>query len=233
MHENLTFSVARGEFACVVGPSGCGKTTALRLIGGLIEEFDGTLLVDGRSPNKTWAEAAYVFQSPRLAPWGTALDNVLLAMDLRLDGISGREKRERAMGLLETVGLVEHADRPAQQLSGGERHRVALARALAVQPQLLLMDEPFSDLDLLLRRRLRQELLALWRESGITVIFVTHDLSEAVELAERIVVLSPKPARVLRDLRVSVPHDARGERRSEMAELEAELSAVLSTEAET
>ncbi|MCH7811128.1 MAG: ABC transporter ATP-binding protein [Chloroflexi bacterium] len=228
VHGGLSFAVRRGEFACVIGPSGCGKTTALRLIGGLLEEYQGELLVDGRLPRETWPDTAYVFQSPRLAPWGTALDNVLLAMDLRTSGVSAQQKRERAMHSLELVGLAGEAGRPALRLSGGERHRVALARALAVEPQLLLMDEPFSDLDVPLRRRLRQELLAIWRRSGLTVIFVTHDLSEAVELAERIIVFSPRPARVVRELHVSIPHAAREEKRASMEALEAELASILS-----
>ena len=228
VHDDLTFSVRRGEFACLVGPSGCGKTTALRLIGGLLDGYQGALLVDGRPPRESWRRTAYVFQSPRLVPWGSALENVLLGMELRLDGVAAAEKRARALRWLELVGLEEAANRPALQLSGGERHRVALARALAVEPQLLLMDEPFSDLDLPLRRRLRQELLALWRRSGATVLFVTHDLSEAAELAERIVVLSARPARVRRELIVSAPHGARRDDTDLMASLERELAELLS-----
>lgn len=227
VHADLTFTVRRGEFACLVGPSGCGKTTALRLIGGLLARYQGELLVDGKPPQESWRRTAYVFQSPRLVPWGTALDNVLLGMELRLDGVSRAEKRAQALRWLELVGLSEAADRGALQLSGGERHRVALARALAVEPDLLLMDEPFSDLDLPLRRRLRQELLALWRRSGATVLFVTHDLSEAVELAQRIIVLSARPATVLRERTLESPQEERRRDAGVLSSLEQELAELL------
>ena len=233
VHDGLTFTVLRGEFACLVGPSGCGKTTALRLIGGLLEQYEGELLADGQPPQQSWQRMAYVFQSPRLVPWGTALDNVLLGMDLRLHGVSAATKRERAMHWLTLVGLSEAANRPALQLSGGERHRVALARALAVEPQLLLMDEPFSDLDLPLRRRLRQELLTLWRQTGATVLFVTHDLAEAAELAQRIIVLSPKPARVLREIVVESSQEERRTDADLRGVLERELANLLSEQEES
>ena len=178
--DGLTFTVDRGELLCVLGPSGSGKTTLLRAIGGLLRPTSGTVTVAGEPADRAWERSAYVFQAPRLVPWRSALGNVRLAQELR----GGRANGEAAR-YLEMVGLGSLADRYPAMLSGGERQRVALARALVVEPEVLLMDEPFSALDATTRTRLREELVRIWREQGRTIVFVTHDRAEADALATR------------------------------------------------
>jgi NitT/TauT family transport system ATP-binding protein len=211
--DNLTFDVRRGEFVCILGPSGCGKSTSLRIIGGLLDVNSGRVTVDGREPRDTWAEIAFVFQSPRLVPWRTALDNVLLGSELRF-GSGDRDKRQaRAADLLRLVGLAGDAGKYPSMLSGGERQRVAIARALAVDPKIVLMDEPFSALDPNMRSRMRNEMERIWLETGKTVVFVTHDIDEALQLADRTVVLSNKPTRVLEIIELQTPRPrAQGDR---------------------
>jgi NitT/TauT family transport system ATP-binding protein len=201
--SGLSLSVAQGEFACLLGPSGCGKSTMIRLMGGLIQPTQGFIGVDGRSPQL--APLAYVFQSPRLVPWRNARDNVGLAIELRTPSVGKSERHERAMKLLRTVGLERDADKFPAMLSGGERQRVAIARALAVDPGIILMDEPFSALDPDTRQRMRMDLTQLWQGTRKTIVFVTHDLNEALELADRIVVFSGKPTRTLDVVEVREP----------------------------
>src|SRR5262245_51588769 len=197
IYDWLSFDVRRGEFVCILGPSGCGKSTSLRIIGGLLDVSSGRVTVDGRAPQDAWSDIAFVFQSPRLVPWRTALDNVLLGSELRF-GAGDRERRKaRAGELLSLVGLAGDARKFPSMLSGGERQRVAIARALAVDPKIVLMDEPFSALDPNMRSRMRAEMERIWLETGKTVVFVTHDIDEALQLADRTVVLSNKPTRVL------------------------------------
>jgi NitT/TauT family transport system ATP-binding protein len=205
IYDRLSFDVRRGEFVCILGPSGCGKSTSLRMIGGLLDVTIGRVTVDGRAPNDAWSEIAFVFQSPRLVPWRTALDNVLLGSELRF-GAGDRERRSaRATELLNLVGLAGDARKYPSMLSGGERQRVAIARALAVDPKIVLMDEPFSALDLNMRSRMRVEMERIWLETGKTVVFVTHDIDEALQLADRTVVLSNKPTRVLDIIELQTP----------------------------
>jgi NitT/TauT family transport system ATP-binding protein len=203
IYRDLTFSVARGEFACIVGPSGCGKSTALRLIGGLLAASSGRIAVAGRSPDEAWDRIAYVFQSPRLTPWRKAIDNVTLAEELRFGRGRKAERLAKARQLLELVGLADAAAKYPFMLSGGERQRVAIARALAVDPDIVLMDEPFSALDPNTRRKMRLELIDIWRKTAKTVVFVTHDIDEALVLADRILVLSKKPTTVVQELTIA------------------------------
>jgi NitT/TauT family transport system ATP-binding protein len=197
IYDHLSFEVRRGEFVCILGPSGCGKSTSLRIIGGLLDVTSGRVTVDGRGPHDAWPDIAFVFQSPRLVPWRTALDNVLLGTELRF-GIADRpQRRARATELLTLVGLAGDTRKYPSMLSGGERQRVAIARALAVDPQIVLMDEPFSALDPNMRGRMRTEMERIWLGTAKTVVFVTHDIDEALQLADRTVVLSNKPTRVL------------------------------------
>ncbi len=205
IYDALSFDVRAGEFVCLLGPSGCGKSTALRLIGDLLPVQAGTVLVEGRSPAEAWERLAYVFQSPRLLPWKDALDNAAFGLEMRVPAMPVDERRERARRQLDRMGLAADAHKMPLMLSGGERQRVALARALALDPDIILMDEPFSALDPNTRARLRQQLIELWQDSGKAILFVTHDVDEALTLADRIVVLSPKPARVVQVMDVAAP----------------------------
>jgi NitT/TauT family transport system ATP-binding protein len=197
IYDRLSFDVRRGEFVCILGPSGCGKSTTLRIIGGLLNVDAGRVTVDGRAPQEAWSDIAFVFQSPRLVPWRTALDNVLLGTELRFGAGDKEQRRARAADLLNLVGLAGDARKYPLMLSGGERQRVAIARALAVDPKIVLMDEPFSALDPNMRARMRAEMERIWLETGKTVVFVTHDIDEALQLADRTVLLSNKPTHVL------------------------------------
>jgi NitT/TauT family transport system ATP-binding protein len=202
IYDSLDFSVREGEFLCILGPSGCGKSTCLRLIGDLLPAGGGTVLVDGRAPADAWDQIAYVFQAPRLVPWRTALGNVALAMELRFGKQPKRDTEAKCRRLLDLVGLGADVDKYPRMLSGGERQRVAIARALAVDPKIILMDEPFSALDLNTRRRLRAQVIAIWEETRKTVVFVTHDIDEALVLADRIILMSNKPTRVIETIAI-------------------------------
>jgi NitT/TauT family transport system ATP-binding protein len=198
IYDELSFEVRPGELVCLLGPSGCGKSTALRLIGDLLPVQAGTVLVEGRNPSAAWDRLAFVFQSPRLLPWKDALDNAAFGIEMRSPQIPREERRARAQWQLERMGLGADVHKMPIMLSGGERQRVAIARALALDPDIILMDEPFSALDPNTRQRLRQQLVDLWQETGRTIVFVTHDVDEALFLADRVIVLSSKPARVVR-----------------------------------
>ncbi len=205
IYAGVTYDVKTGEFVCLLGPSGCGKSTSLRIIGDLIPWDGGRVEVAGKAPADAWSEIAFVFQSPRLAPWRTALANVTLGAELRFGRAEGRKRLARAEALLDLVGLKASAAKYPLMLSGGERQRVAIARALAVDPSIILMDEPFSALDPNTRRRLRAEIERIWQETHKTILFVTHDIEEAILLADRIVLMSNKPTRVLEVVRVDAP----------------------------
>ena len=213
IYDSVDFTIGEGEFVCLLGPSGCGKSTALRLIGDLLQPDKGQVRVNGRPPAETWDEVAYVFQSPRLAPWRNSLANVLLGIELRFGKTEARRRAPRAEELLAMVGLSAAADKYPSMLSGGERQRVAIARALAVDPSIILLDEPFSALDPNTRRRLRGEVERIWMETKKTVLFVTHDIDEAVMLADRIVLLSNKPTHVIEEIQIAQPADMAGSQR--------------------
>jgi len=204
--ENLNLSIEQGEFVCLLGPSGCGKSTLLRIFGDLVRPSAGTVRVLGNSPQFSLQRIAYVFQAARLLPWRSAFSNVMLGLELRKNSLPKAEQRARAKAALESVGLSALSERMAHALSGGEQQRVAIARALSVEPSILLMDEPFSALDVATRSRLRSEIIALWRRTGKTVVFVTHDLDEALEIASRIIVFSNKPTVLLSDVKVGIPY---------------------------
>jgi len=206
VHRGLSFQAERGEVVALLGPSGCGKTTALRILAGLITRYRGRVEVDGLPPQEAWPRMALVFQSPRLVPWRTALENVALGLELRFGWRRSPRVKARCQEYLEAVGLGGDGHKYPHALSGGERHRVALARAFATEAELLLMDEPFSDLDVATRNRLWDLTLGLCRRHGRTVIMVTHNLEEAVYLADRVFVLSNKPSATLATVRVEAPH---------------------------
>lgn len=200
--EALHFSVEKGEFLSLVGPSAAGKTTLLNIIAGLDKDVRGDIRLGPpqRPANgKEGPRIAFVFQTPRLMPWLSVLDNVRLVLG------DGSEDREQARKLLNAVGLAEFMDTFPSRLSGGMQRRVALARAFAVRPQLLLMDEPFVSLDAPTAWRLRQQLLALWEDLGPTILFVTHDLREALTLSDRVLFLSQRPARVVLEKQIPLP----------------------------
>jgi NitT/TauT family transport system ATP-binding protein len=203
-------------------------------MGGLLAAESGTVRVDGRAAAEAWEEIAYVFQSPRLVPWRDALGNVVLAMELRwgAGGNDGKGKggkaamAARARELLELVGLGADAHKFPGMLSGGERQRVAIARALAVEPRIILMDEPFAALDIATRRRMREEIVAIWQRTKKTVVFVTHDVDEALALADRVLLFSNKPARILETLAIAAPRPRALESDAELARHRARLHAL-------
>jgi len=191
---NVSFEVQPGEFVCIVGPSGCGKTTLFRLVAGLEPPTAGTVLLNDDPVTEPGSEMGIVFQEYHLFPWRTVRGNV--AFGLEADDVAKTERRQRVQEMIDLVGLDGFEDSYPKSLSGGMKQRVALARALAVDPALLLMDEPFSAVDAQTRDRLQTELLDIWQQTGKTVLFVTHDVQEAVKLADRIVVMANEPGSV-------------------------------------
>jgi NitT/TauT family transport system ATP-binding protein len=191
---DVSLDVAPGEFVTIVGPSGCGKTTLLRIMAGLLRPSSGTVHLLGRPITGPSRSVGVVFQDPVLLPWRTVLDNVMLPVQvLRLER---QRYRARALDLLGLVGLTGFEGKYPHELSGGMRQRVSLARALVHDPALLLMDEPFGALDAMTREAMNLELQRIWQESGKTVAFITHSIAEAVFLADRVVVMSPRPGRI-------------------------------------
>jgi NitT/TauT family transport system ATP-binding protein len=201
--DHVGLAVAASELCSVVGPSGCGKSTLLMLVAGLYQPTGGHVLINGRVVTKPWGGVGMVFQRDVLLEWRSVLDNVLLPIEVKR--WPRREFRDQALALLDLVGLAEFASAYPDQLSGGMRQRVAICRALIHDPPLLLMDEPFGALDALTRERLNVDLLRLTTESAKTVIFVTHSIEEAVLISDQVVVMSPRPGRVLRAFKVDLP----------------------------
>ena len=199
----VDLTVENGEFVAIVGPSGCGKSTLLRMVSGLIPASEGDIHAGGRLVDGPVTELGIVFQQPVLLEWRTALDNVLFQVEMR--GHSPAPYRARALELLDQVGLKDFAGAHPHQLSGGMRQRVAIARALLHDPGLLLMDEPFGALDALTREQMRVDLEALWMRRRMTTLFVTHSVDEAVLLADRVVVMSPRPGKVDQVLDIDLP----------------------------
>jgi NitT/TauT family transport system ATP-binding protein len=195
--DDLNLSVAAGEFVAILGPSGCGKSTLLRIIAGLDTATAGRVQL---GPD---AKIAYVFQDAHLLPWRNVLRNVSLPLELQ--GVARADRVAAAETALQHVGLSDAMGRYPNQLSGGMRMRVSLARALVTEPNLLLLDEPFAALDEITRQKLDEQLRRLWESRGLTVLFVTHSTAEAVFLADRAVVLTPRPARLVQDRRIDLP----------------------------
>ena len=222
--RGLDLTIAPGEFLAIVGESGVGKSTLLRVIIDLAAPSAGTVSVRGSSGRRL-PPAALVFQDSRLLPWRSVLDNV--AFGLEWSGVPGAERRRRAEAMLTLVGLADLAGRWPHQLSGGQRQRVSLARALTVEPEVLLMDEPFSALDSFTRENLQDELLRIRAATGRTVLFVTHDIDEAVYLADRVVVLNGRPAGIGAEVRIDLPQP-RKRRDPALAEIARQLRAELS-----
>ncbi len=204
--KDLSLDVADGEFLSIVGGSGVGKSTILRIIAGLIEPQTGTLEFAG-SPDSRRRRRGMVFQDGRLMPWRKVAENV----NLGLEGLelTPAQKQDRINNVLELTGLAEFADRWPHQLSGGQVQRVGIARALAVEPDILLMDEPFSAVDAMTRLHLQTELVRIWQASGKAVVFVTHDIDEATYLSDRVIVLGGQPAKIVREEEFTMDRDAR------------------------
>jgi len=198
--DDVSFAVADLEFVAIVGPSGCGKSTFLRIVNGLVEPDTGEIQINGERVIGPGRGRGMVFQGFDLLPWRTAIDNVELGLEIM--NISRRERRERAQLWIKRVGLVGFENAYPHQLSGGMQQRVGIARALAIEPEVLLMDEPFGALDVQTRDLLQDELLAIWQRDRKTVLFVTHSIEEAIYLADRVLIFSPRPARIERILPV-------------------------------
>jgi NitT/TauT family transport system ATP-binding protein len=201
--RDVSLRVEANSFVCIVGPSGCGKSTLLRLIAGLIPCTRGTIAVSGRRVDGPREEVGFVFQKPTLLPWASVLDNVL--MPLKLMGRPTEGPRGRALELLAMAGLAGFEHKLPGELSGGMQQRAAICRALIHDPPILLMDEPFGALDALTREEMSLELLRIWTERRKTIVFVTHSISEAVLLADQVVVMSARPGRIDRIIDVNVP----------------------------
>ena len=194
--DNVSLSIAEGEFVCLLGASGCGKTTLLNLIAGLDEPTSGTITATGRT--------SLIFQEPALFPWLTAGKNIELA--LKASGVERAKRKEKAQELLHLVHLDRSYDQRPHELSGGMKQRVAIARALAQESKILLLDEPFAALDAITRDFLHEEISRVWKERGLTIVFVTHNVREAVRLGQRVLLLSSRPGREIREWNIDLAH---------------------------
>ena len=201
LHE-INIAIERGAFISLVGPSGCGKTTLLRIVAGLEPASAGAVLLDGRTVRAPGGDRGFVFQSDNLLPWRTVFDNAIIGPEIA--GRTGAEEKNRIRDLLRLVGLEGFENYFPRQLSGGMRQRVNLARALAIDPDILLMDEPFSALDAQTREIMQTELMRIWEEGRKTVLFVTHQIDEAVFLSDRVLVLARRPGRIREDIDITL-----------------------------
>jgi len=201
--QDINLSIYENEFVSIVGPSGCGKTTFLSVVDGLIRASGGQILVDGKPVTRPGPDRAVVFQDSSLLPWRTVMKNVVYGLECA--GIKPADARDRAAHFIDMVGLHGFEDRYPYELSGGMQQRVNLARALVMDPQILLMDEPFAALDAQTREMMQEELLQIWRASRKTVLFITHQIDEAIFLSDRVIVFSARPGRVRET--VSIPLD--------------------------
>ncbi|MEN9637106.1 MAG: hypothetical protein RL077_5510 [Verrucomicrobiota bacterium] len=208
---NVSFLAERGDFISLIGPSGCGKSTLLRLLAGLSPISAGTLTINGKTPDNSAADLAFVFQEPTLLPWLTVAGNIEVPQKLR--GVSAQARAQSVRQVLDLVRLSAKADAYPRQLSGGQKMRVSLARALALTPKLLLLDEPFGALDEMTREHLNEELLAIRQHQMWTAFFVTHSVSEAVFLSNRIMIMSAEPGRIHQEITVPLPYPRTAETR--------------------
>lgn len=201
--DNISFNVGEGEFLAIVGPTGCGKTTFLNTLSKLIPATDGHILIGRDEADPKKHNIAFVFQEPSSLPWRTVRENVAYGMEVK--GVPAAEREARLAHILSLVGLADSADLYPNQISASMEQRLAVARAFATRPDLLLMDEPYGQLDVKLRSYLEDELIRLWQQLRSTVIFVTHNIEEAVYVAERILVLTNKPTKIKAEVRVELP----------------------------
>ena len=200
--ENVTLDTKEGEFVCILGPSGCGKSTLLNIVGGFLQPTSGEVQIDGEEVRGPDPRRIFVFQERGVFPWLTVEGNV----GFGLFNLPADEKRDRIAHYVKLVGLQGFEHAYPRELSGGMKQRVEVARALAVNPDMLLLDEPFGALDSITRLDMRRELLRIWETERKTILFVTHDIEESVQLADRVVVMSVRPAQIRRTLQVSIPH---------------------------
>jgi len=201
--DGVSVGVDEGDFVSVIGPSGCGKSTLLRIIDGLIRPDCGRVLVDGRRVDRPGPDRAVVFQYFGLYPWRSVLRNVEFGLELK--GMPRQQRREIALATIAQVGLRGFENHFPHELSGGMRQRVGFARALSLDPEIILMDEPFSSVDEQTRELLQEQLLELWRQTRKTIMFVTHSIDEAVYMANRVVVMAARPGRIVEDIKVDLP----------------------------
>jgi NitT/TauT family transport system ATP-binding protein len=202
--NGVTLDIHDNEFVCVVGPSGCGKSTLLNIIAGLLEPTSGTVLCDDKEVTGTGTERGVVFQQYALFPWLTVKKNVMFALEMR--GIKGKAAEDEAMKYLEMVQLEKFANHYPKELSGGMKQRVAIARAYAAEPEVLLMDEPFGALDAQTRTQLQSELLETWQTQKKTCFFITHDVEEAIILAQTVIIMSARPGRIRDIVKIDIPY---------------------------
>jgi NitT/TauT family transport system ATP-binding protein len=225
--EKTNLRIEPGQFVCIVGPSGCGKTTLLHCVDGLKQSTGGEIRLDGRPVEAPGPDRAMVFQSPSLLPWRTVLRNVTFGLEMQ--GIPLRAALERGRAMIELVGLAGFEGRHPGELSGGMQQRVNLARALVIDPELILLDEPFAALDAQTRELMQTELLRVWDATKKTAIFITHQITEAVYLADRVVVMSARPGRVkaVVDVPIARPRPASARRDPQMFAIESEIAALI------
>ena len=206
--DDISFDIQKGEFVCVVGPTGCGKTTFLNLLSCLIEPTQGQILIDGVPADPKKHDIAFVFQEPSSFPWLTVKDNIGFGMKMKDWSREKREKRENE--ILKLMGLEKFAESYPSQLSVSTEQRMVIGRAFAMNPDLLLMDEPYGQMDIKMRFYLEDEVIRLWKETGTTVIFITHNIEEAVYRAQKVLILTNKPAKVKERLSIDLPHPRNG-----------------------
>jgi NitT/TauT family transport system ATP-binding protein len=200
--DGVGLTVRKGEFVTIVGSSGCGKSTLLRILGGLLVPTEGSVHLDGNPLSSPRRHVGYVFQKPNLLPWRTALGNIVLPLEVA--GLSGAQAKQRALDLLDLVGLKGFETAYPRQLSGGMAQRAAIARALVAEPEVLLLDEPFGSLDALSRDQMNLELLRIWQARQVTAVMVTHSLQEAIFVADRVLVMSPRPGQIRTEVQVKL-----------------------------
>lgn len=228
--DDIHFEVEAGEIVCIIGPSGCGKSTLLRMLGGLEKADSGQVLMGGEAPAGTLNPLTYVFQDFALLPWRTAAGNIALALEPHK--LSAAEKDRRIADVLARTRLTDYAQAWPKQLSGGMKQRVAIARALAVNPAVLLMDEPLSALDSQTKELLLDDFVSLWEASPFSAVYVTHNLNEAVRLGHKIIVLTRRPGKIRDSVIINIPLAERRQHAAELQRLEDELWAMMKKEAE-
>lgn len=230
--DNVSLNIEEGEFVCLLGPSGCGKSTFLNIVAGFLKPTSGEIRLDGKVITKPGRERGVVFQEHALFPWLTIKENILFGLKIR--SVSKQEQAEELDRYLDIMGLMQFKNSFPKELSGGMRQRTSIARALANKPRMLLMDEPFSALDEQTRRKLQDELIKIWGQEKVTVLFITHSIDEALILADKVVVMTPRPGKVHTIYNMRDYPRPRDETSPEMMKIKAEITEILKmkTEAE-